>query len=137
MDEVHQWLADYAKYRAGATGTKAEQTENGWCLKNASDGAVEYYFLGEVSKHLLTQIAKLCSQSSVTRVVIVQESVEKNVLSLVPVWDEAVAIPCLVVMFVDVAQDDKWMVKPALHDKVCERDHLEKSLLALMNRDSA
>lgn len=80
----------------------------------------------EHKQHLLTQL-----ESKEHPITLVTLNTKKNLLQTINWWDILIEHPNLSIYFVIPSRNDKWIIHPTTHDKIIERNTLEKGLKSL------
>ncbi len=65
---------------------------------------------------------------------VVAANTRENLQVLIDHWDQAVAFPKLVFIFVNTAKGNKWLLRPHIHEKIAERKTLAQGLVSLFEQ---
>ncbi|MBI3037136.1 hypothetical protein HYY73_05315 [Candidatus Woesearchaeota archaeon] len=132
FDALKQWALRYVRHRDIHAKKIAaiKDTDYGFLIAN-NDGTsasctIALSFKG-VSKEFIS--ASAAGKSAL----VVTLSNEENIQSVYSVWDALAASQGLLIIFANPfsATEDKWVLKPFLHNKVCDRNSLLQGLKAM------
>ncbi len=126
FEGLKQWALLYVKHRDIPVKkiTNIKDADYGFVIAN-NDGTATSCVIQPSFKAVSSQFAK--------SVMIVTLSNEDNIKAVYGVWDALAANPVLLIVFANPfsAQEEKWVLKPFLHNKVCDRASLLQGLKAM------
>lgn len=134
FDGLKQWALLYVKHRDINVKKIADikDTDYGFLVAN-NDGTatscVIQVLLGDINRGFIQATAAADKKS----VLIVTLSNDDNIRAAYRMWEVIAANPGLLIVFVNPfsSQEEKWVLKPFLHNKVCDRTSLLQGLKAM------
>ncbi len=134
FDGLKQWALRYVRHRDINVKkiVDIKDTDYGFLVVNnngTSASCVIWVSLGDINKDVIQATAAADKKS----VLIVTLSNEDNIRAVYGMWDTLAANQGLLIIFVNPfsSQEEKWVLKPFLHNKVCDRASLLQGLKAM------
>lgn len=134
FEGLKQWALLYVRHRdlplRRISGIK--DAGYGFVIAN-SDGTLTSCVIQPLFKDVHRDFIKAAASADKKSVLIVTLSNEENIKAVYSMWDALAASQCLLIIFVNPfsAQEEKWVLKPFLHDRVCDRASLLQGLKAM------
>lgn len=106
-----------------------EEKENIIIINN-KDGTKEICIVEEISSSY-SQILKKYNKTD--RLFIITLNKKSNIELMIKEWDDIIEYSGLTMMFVNpnITNDNKWILKPAVHNKITEREVLKTGIYSL------
>ena len=129
FDYLKEWAIRYVKHRDIAVKNIAE-------IRSASFGFLIVNNDGTSTNCLVQPSLTAFNPAAAeieTRAMIITLSNDGNIQAVYNVWDRLAAKKDLLMVFVNPfsATEEKWVLKPYLHNKVCDRSSLLQGLRAM------
>ena len=130
FDSLKQWALRYVRHRDLPLKKIAEikDADFGFVLANndgTSTSCIIQVSLKDVNRDFISATA--------AATLVVTLSNGENIKAVYSMWDAVAACQSLLVIFVNPfsALEDKWLLRPYLHNKVCDRSSLLQGLKAM------
>ena len=124
--ELVEWLKIYLCWKDKIEKTIKEIKETGNTLEvfyeNKKETFLTFNQLKEVKLDSLSEIKGICA-----------ENTEENLLFLIKHWKDFSNYPKLQLIFVNLALGEKWIIFPATHAKIADKDTLECGLRSMFD----
>jgi hypothetical protein len=126
-DAIIGWAEQYIRHRdlIFRKIDTIEKDGNGLLIKN-KDGSKEHVYPAN-------ELSNLNLPSLKSPVTLVIPNRQKNLKVLIEQWDDFASIADLKLIFFnpDSELQKTWIIKPAVHDRICDRASLKKGLVAM------
>ncbi|MFT4304287.1 MAG: hypothetical protein ACMXYG_07005 [Candidatus Woesearchaeota archaeon] len=130
-ENLRQWYLFYRKNRDLMLRKieNLEEKENIIIINN-KDGTKEICIVEEISSSY-SQILKKYNKTD--RLFIITLNKKSNIELMIKEWDDIIEYSGLTMMFVNpnITNDNKWILKPAVHNKITEREVLKTGIYSL------
>ncbi|MBI2176644.1 hypothetical protein HYU40_04865 [Candidatus Woesearchaeota archaeon] len=127
---LKEWALRYVKHRDISVKkiTAVKDTDYGFRVAN-SDGTSTDCIIQPSLKGLSSRFVS----AAVGNTLVVTLSNDENIRAVYSMWDALAANQGLLIVFVSPfsGQEDKWVLRPYLHNKVCDRSSLLQGLRAM------
>ena len=134
FDGLKQWALRYVRHRDIPVKKIAEikDAEYGFVVANI-DGTSTSCIVQVVFKDLNTGSVSASAAAAGKNILVITLSNEENVQAVYRMWDKIATSHNLLIIFVNPlsASEEKWVLKPHLHNKVCDRSSLLQGLKAM------
>ena len=132
FDALKQWALLYVKHR-DITAKKIagiKDTGYGFLIAN-NDGTTTSCIVAVSFKGVGTEFISAAAADK--SILVVTLSNEENIQSVYRMWDTLAASQNLLIIFANPfsSLEDKWMLMPHLHNRVCDRSSLLQGLKAM------
>lgn len=132
FEGLKQWALLYVRHRDIPVRKISEvrDADYGFIIAN-SDGTLTSCVIQPLFKGIGNEFISAAAAGK--SILIVTLSNEENIKAVYSMWDALAASQCLLIIFVNPfsAQEEKWVLKPFLHDRVCDRSSLLQGLKAM------
>ncbi|MEK6854374.1 MAG: hypothetical protein AABX60_03490 [Nanoarchaeota archaeon] len=129
FDFTKEWAVRYVRHRdiAAKKISEIKDTDYGFQIIN-KDGTLLECVVQLTIKGISQQFI-----AATKNVLVITLSNDENIQAVYKMWDALAANRALLIVFVNhfSALEDKWVLKPYLHNKVCDRNSLLQGLRAM------
>ncbi len=134
FDSLKQWALLYVKHRDINVKkiVDIKDTDYGFLVAN-NDGTSTSCIIQVLLKDLSSGFVSAKAAAEGKNTLVVTLSNEDNIRAVYGMWDTLAANQGLLIIFVNPfsSQEEKWVLKPFLHNKVCDRASLLQGLKAM------
>lgn len=133
--KLHEWTENFIKFRNLIRKNKVE-------FKSSLDEKIEVeitikgnvekeiYFIGDKIEHLIPLLKNVEKNKKYYLVCL---NLKENIESVHNNWNILSKIENLYIIFVEPNKNEKWILKPHLHNKISDDETLKEGLFSLQN----
>jgi hypothetical protein len=126
--DLREWLTNYLKWKDQAEHTLKEiKVENDELTAVYEDRKATYIFADKLNEDILKRLREGKHRG------VVIKNVEENLSFLVKEWNTLTSIPNLMMIFVNVELGEKWILFPATHNMIADRETLKQGLRTMFD----
>lgn len=127
FDALKEWALNYVRHRDIQKKIfRVKDADFGFVIENNDGTSSDCLIAPSLSGGVLLGAARKPSM-------VISLSNEQNIKEVYAVWDNLVVNSSLFLVFINPfsSSEDKWVLKPFLHNKVCDRSSLLQGLRAM------
>lgn len=134
FEGLKQWALLYVRHRDIPVKKIADikDADYGFVIAN-NDGTAASCVVQPSLKGVSSQFVSATAAAGRKNTLIITLSNEENIKAVYSMWDALAANPSLLIVFANPfsTQEEKWVLKPFLHNRVCDRASLLQGLKAM------
>ena len=132
--DLFEWAEEFVKFSKLRINSNAKSQFNSSEIiieenKN-SQKIITKYFIDKSLDVLINKHVN-CLQKTDEKIYFICENIKKNIDILYHEWKRVIQNPNLVVIYVDLNQQTKWLIRPYSHNLIADPETLEEGLNSL------
>ncbi len=127
---IKEWTQTYINFNFLKYKTnKIDEDKDGYIhsfKERGEEKKVKYFFSEE-----LKNLVKFMKITKFDKIYFVCNNTKKNVDFLISEWDKFICESKIIILFVDVNTQNKWLIKPQLHHSIADKESLKEGIYSL------
>jgi hypothetical protein len=128
--DIKEWTQTYINFNSlKYKNNQIEMDETSYIhtyVEKGEQRKVKYFFSNEL-ENLINHIAMI----DFDKIYFVCDNTKHNVDFLISGWDKFISNPKLIILFIDINTQGKWLIRPQLHNSIADKESLKEGIYSL------